>query len=36
MLYIGYHLSSVNGFEAMGREALAAGAKKSIQMMQRL
>ena len=26
MLYIGYHLSSVNGFEAMGREALAAGA----------
>ena len=26
MLYIGYHLSSVNGFEAMGKEALLAGA----------
>ena len=26
MLYLGYHLSSVNGFEAMGREAMAAGA----------
>ena len=26
MLYIGYHLSSVNGFEAMGREAIRAGA----------
>ena len=26
MLYLGYHLSSVNGFEAMGREAVRAGA----------
>ena len=26
MLYLGYHLSSVNGFEAMGKEALLAGA----------
>ena len=26
MLYLGYHLSSVNGFEAMGREAARAGA----------
>ncbi|MCI7392783.1 MAG: deoxyribonuclease IV [Clostridiales bacterium] len=26
MLYLGYHLSSVNGFEAMGREAISAGA----------
>lgn len=26
MLYLGYHLSSVNGFEAMGREAIRAGA----------
>ena len=26
MLYIGYHLSSVNGFEAMGLEAMKAGA----------
>ncbi|MDO4869008.1 MAG: deoxyribonuclease IV [Bacillota bacterium] len=26
MLYIGYHLSSVNGFRAMGEEALKAGA----------
>ena len=26
MLYLGYHLSSVNGFEAMGREAIEAGA----------
>ena len=26
MLYLGYHLSSVNGFEAMGREAIAADA----------
>ena len=25
MLYLGYHLSSVNGFEAMGREAVAGG-----------
>ena len=26
MLYIGYHLSSVNGFLAMGLEAINAGA----------
>ena len=26
MLCLGYHLSSVNGFEAMGREAIEAGA----------
>ncbi|MBQ6496517.1 MAG: deoxyribonuclease IV [Firmicutes bacterium] len=26
MLYLGYHLSSANGFEAMGKEALLAGA----------
>ena len=26
MLYLGYHLSYVNGFEAMGREAIRAGA----------
>lgn len=25
-LYLGYHLSSANGFEAMGREAISAGA----------